>query len=129
MSKQMGDLIWFARMALAFLWIFTGLTSLFFAPETGYTILAQAEITGFTADFLVYGGSLVDIGLGIWIVSGRWHQPCCIIQICIITLYSILLTIISSDFWLHPFGPLTKNIPILALILIIYSADGRYSRE
>ncbi len=108
-----------ARLALAFLWIFTGLTSVFFSPQTGYDILAQAGITGTLAHIAVYGGACLDIAIGLWLL-GRWQlKACCIIQIAIIVIYTLLLTMIDASYWLHPFGPITKNIPVIVLILFI----------
>lgn len=106
-----------AQCSLAILWIATGLTSLFGAPEVGYQILSQANITGLFAKLAVWGGSLLDLFLGIWILTGYKQIICIRAQIATIILYSSLLTIIAPEFWLHPFGPLTKNLPILALLI------------
>ena len=117
-----------AKFSLAFLWIFTGLTSLFFSPEIGFSLLEVVNIHGGSAKLLVYSGACLDIGLGIWIISSWKIKLCCVTQCITIILYSILLTIIDASFWLHPFGPLTKNLPILVLILIILvSADIKNS--
>lgn len=122
---MMNELLHWARLALAFLWIFTGLTSSLFAPTIGYQLLAEAGINDQMADLLVYGGSLVDIILGIWLLIGKGLRACCHIQIIIIVTYTVLLTLISPVFWLHPFGPLTKNIPILVLIVMLYKASDK----
>lgn len=119
----MPTLLKAARIALAFLWIFTGLTSLFFLPELGYEILANADIKGESANFLVYGGSLIDIGLGLWVISPWKLKNCCIAQVTTIIIYTLLLTMIDASFWLHPFGPLTKNLPVLVLIFIVLIND------
>lgn len=111
------------RLSLSFLWIFTGLTSLFFNPETGYEILHSANITGDYAVFLIYAGSLVDILIGIWLLQSRLLKVCYLIQICIIVVYMLLLSFIDFSYWLHPFGPVTKNIPILVLIFILFKND------
>lgn len=111
----------FARISLSFLWITTGLTSLFAAPEIGYDILAGAGISGSLADLCVWGGSLLDITLGIWIISGVLPALCIRLQIATILIYSLLLTFIAPEFWLHPFGPLTKNLPILTLLILLLS--------
>lgn len=112
-----------AKLSLAFLWFFTGLTSLFFAPELGYQTLVKANITGMYAHALVYSGALLDIGLGLWILSAWNLKICCIIQITTIVIYTLLLSIIEPAFLLHPFGPLTKNLPIIILILIVLVHD------
>ncbi len=112
-----------AKLSLAFLWVFTGLTSLFFAPELGYQILAKANITGDSAHLIIYGGALLDICLGFWFLSSWKLKTCCLIQITTIVIYTLLLSIIEPTFWLHPFGPLTKNIPIIILILLVLVHD------
>ncbi|KZN30668.1 hypothetical protein N474_13000 [Pseudoalteromonas luteoviolacea CPMOR-2] len=113
-----------ACFSLVFVWLFTGLTSIFFAPEVGFEILAKAQITGIYADISVYGGGLLDIFLGVWLITQRKLKLCCIAQIATIFIYSLLLTIIDASFWLHPFGPVTKNLPILVLIVWLYQAEG-----
>jgi len=119
----MKNLIILAKFSLAGLWIFTGITSLFLAPDLGYDILEKAGITGGTATGLIIVGSITDIILGIWLLTSKWIRSCCLIQIIVIISYTIILTYISPGLWLHPFGPLTKNLPVLVLILIIYQNE------
>ncbi len=108
-----------AKISLAFLWIFTGLTSLFFSPRLGFNLLENVNITGINATLLVYSGAFLDITLGIWVLSSWKIKTCYTIQFFTIITYTILLSIIDASFWLHPFGPLTKNLPILVLILMV----------
>jgi hypothetical protein len=117
-NKQDG-LMKAAKYSLAFLWIFTGITSIYFSPEVGYEILASASITGLMADISVYAGGALDILIGLWLLSSIKIRLCCIIQVVVIVLYTVLLTFIDMSFWLHPFGPITKNIPIVVLIFLI----------
>lgn len=111
-----------AKFSLAFLWIFTGITSIYFSPEVGYEILTSASITGLMADVSVYAGGALDIVIGLWLLTSIKMRLCCIIQVVIIVLYTMLLTLIDPSFWLHPFGPITKNIPIIVLIGYIYAS-------
>jgi hypothetical protein len=112
-----------AIYALAFLWVFTGLTSIYFSPDIGYEILASANITGSMADFSIYAGGALDIVLGLWLLTSVKTQLCCIVQVAVIALYTAILTFIDASFWLHPFGPITKNIPIIVLIGYVYIAN------
>ncbi len=109
-----------AKYSLAFLWVFTGITSICFSPEVGYEILSSASITGLMADVSVYAGGALDIVIGLWLLTSIKIRLCCIIQVVIIVLYTMLLTFIDPNFWLHPFGPITKNFPIIVLIAFIY---------
>ncbi|MDK1288669.1 DoxX-like family protein [Pseudoalteromonas umbrosa] len=110
----------YASYSLAFVWMFTGLTSVFFAPEVGFDILASADITGLVAQAAVYGGGALDVALGLWILTRRNVRLCCLVQVSVILVYSALLTLIDASFWLHPFGPVTKNFPIILLIICVY---------
>lgn len=113
------NLIDAAIYSLSFLWIFTGITSIFFSSEIGYEILLKANIEGVFASLLLWGGGLLDIIIGLWLLTRVKLKACCLAQIGIIVIYTILLTIIDYSFWLHPFGPITKNFPIIILILFI----------
>lgn len=112
-----------AKYSLAFLWIFTGLTSVFFSPEIGYEILANANVTGSLADVSIYAGGILDILLGLWLITSVKAKLCCIVQVSVIAIYTVLLTFIDASFWLHPFGPITKNIPIIILIGYVYASN------
>lgn len=112
-----------AIYSLSFLWVFTGLTSIYFSPEIGYEILASANITGSMASFSVYAGGALDIVLGFWLLTSVNTKLCCLVQIAVIASYTLILTVIDMSFWLHPFGPITKNIPIVVLIGYVYIAN------
>ena len=117
-------MLFYAKLSLSFLWIFTGLTSLFFGREIGYDVLASGGIKGLLADIFLFSGSLLDALLGIWLLAGWKAKLCYLIQLSVIITYSVLLTIIDPSFWLHPFGPLTKNIPLIVLIGILYESNA-----
>lgn len=118
-SVLSNNMILAARFSLAFLWLFTAITSAFFAREEGLDILAGGGITGYLADFCLYSGSLLDAIIAIWLLLGKRLALCYLIQFWVVVVYSLLLTVIDANFWLHPFGPLTKNIPLLVLIYIL----------
>lgn len=106
------------RYSLAFMWIFTALTSLFWGRASGIEILEAADITGLSAELLIDSGSLLDLFIGLWLLSDKAQKTCCNWQLVTITTFTVLLSLISPEYWLHPFGPITKNIPIIVLILI-----------
>ena len=113
-----------ARLSLSFLWIITGMTSMFFAKDIGYEVLAKAGMTGALANAAIVSGSVLDIAIGIWLLSRRHLRWCYVLQLAVITTYTLLLSFIAPSFWLHPFGPLTKNIPIGVLIVYLYRREG-----
>lgn len=118
MNLSINTLLVASKLTLAFLWIFTGLTSLFFSPQLGFNIIISAGFSPDTTNLLIFSGSIIDFGIGLWVLTAWEFKLCSVVQIAAIITYTILLTIFDSSYWLHPFGPLTKNLPILVLILI-----------
>ncbi|MBU3825808.1 MAG: DoxX-like family protein [Candidatus Oceanisphaera merdipullorum] len=115
-----------ARLSLSFLWLITGITSMFFAKDIGYEVLAKAGITGSLANAAIISGSVLDIAIGLWLLVKRHLRVCYLLQLAVIVVYTVLLSLIAPSFWLHPFGPLTKNIPIVVMIYYLYrQSDDR----
>lgn len=110
-----------AKYSLVFLWLMTGFTSLFFAPELSYEILREGGITATLADACLLAGALADIVIGLWLLSGRYQRGCYYSQIGIIVVFTLLISLLMPAYWLHPFGPVSKNVPILVLIWLYYS--------
>lgn len=105
-----------SRLSLSLLWLFTAASSFWWGRAIGYDVLAKQEITGAFADLCINAGSLVDAVIGLWLLTAYNLQWCYRVQLIIILIYTILLSVIDPSFWLHPFGPLTKNIPLLVFI-------------
>jgi hypothetical protein len=112
------------RISLSILWLFTAATSFLWGRASGYDILAQHNISGEIADWCINAGSILDAIIGLWLLVNYQTQWCYKIQIIVILSYSVLLSFIAPDFWLHPFGPITKNIPILALIYVLHESSN-----
>ena len=113
------------RISMAFLWLLSGITSLFWGRGIGLDVLAAAGITGDCAIACLWTGSLLDIFLALWLLLGWRLRICMQLQIAVILVYSLLLKLIAAEFWLHPFGPVSKNIPLLVLLFI----GSQLSRE
>ena len=60
-------------------------------------------------------GANADAALGIATLARYRIQRIGLIQISLILVYSILISMGPSELWLHPFGPVTKNIPLMVI--------------
>lgn len=100
------------------------MTSLLWGRDIGYAVLAQQNIQGSTADLCINAGGILDAFIGLWLLTTYQLKWCYRFQILIIMVYSILLTIIDVSYWLHPFGPITKNIPILVLLFMLLQSTN-----
>jgi hypothetical protein len=46
-------------------------------------------------------------------------------QLLLIAGYTALITLRMPHWWLHPYGPLSKNLPMLALIGLLWATQRR----
>jgi uncharacterized protein YbjT (DUF2867 family) len=108
------------NISIALVWLWAGLVSAFLYPVAdSYQMLSRIGITGGWAPLTLYGASLTDIVLGISVLL-RWRlRLITALQIGIMLAYSVAISIYLPEFWLHPFGPLIKNLPFLMAILVL----------
>ncbi|BCE01654.1 DoxX-like family protein [Marinicellulosiphila megalodicopiae] len=103
------------RFSLSFLWLFTALTSAFFAFEISLEILEQTIIPMKYHVFLIYSGSALDGIIGIWLCFAKKIRWVIYLQWIVILGFTLIISWLVPNYWLHPFGPVTKNIPIFVL--------------
>lgn len=113
------------RLSIAFLWLWSGITALFFFPtEQSYQFLAASGITGNTATITLYSLAITDIILGIGTLISNRIRPLLLFQLSLLVLYTLAISLTLAEFWLHPFGPVLKNIPLLATLLVYLTLEG-----
>jgi uncharacterized protein YbjT (DUF2867 family) len=115
------------RAGVAITWLGSGAVSLGLYPiEDSLAMLARAELSGALAWVALYGAAAVDIALGIGIYALRrgrrwlWRG-----QLALIAAYTLIVSVNLPEFWLHPFGPLLKNLPLMAAILLLHEFEDR----
>lgn len=112
------------RFSIAFVWISAGLVSAFLYPrEESYRLLAQAGISGVLAPLALYGASAIDVLLGILSLVKYRIRLIGSVQLVCIVVYSAIIFLRLPEFWLHPFGPLTKNFPLFVAILVMMAIE------
>ena len=120
------------RAALAFLWIWTALVSLVLYPaQDSYALLARVGLHGALATLALYGAALLDLLLGVLTLAAptRWRRPVWLAQFALVAGYTALITFFLPEYWLHPYGPVSKNLPLLALIALLWSLEPPRSRR
>ena len=114
------------RVALAALWIWTGIVSLGLYPvQESYALLARVGLHGLAASVALYGAAALDLVLGVLTLAcpRRWRGPVWAAQLLLIGGYTLLITLFLPEFWLHPYGPISKNLPILAAIALLWALE------
>ncbi|MED5618941.1 SDR family oxidoreductase [Ideonella sp. BN130291] len=115
------------RLSLAAVWLATAAVSfgLYPVPQS-LELLARAGVPQALQLPALYGAAALDLALGIATLlplPGRRRRWLWLAQAALIGGYSVIISLRLPEFWLHPYGPMTKNLPILALLLMLYSLE------
>lgn len=113
------------RLVLAFLWISTSIISVGFYPlEDSARLLAQVGISAQYASTILWLASGLDLILGILSLSHP-SRRLWIFQSVLILTYSAIISVCLPEFLTHPFAPILKNIPILAILFVLLASDKK----
>ncbi|CAA6804074.1 MAG: UDP-glucose 4-epimerase (EC [uncultured Sulfurovum sp.] len=108
------------RLVIAFVWIWSGLVSAFLYPQPlALELLYEIGTPEVFAIPLLYLASFLDILIGILMLISYRLQDLLRLQLFVIAVYTLLLTFLAGHHWLHPFGPVLKNLPLLISIYIL----------
>nr|WP_175025038.1 SDR family oxidoreductase [Burkholderia aenigmatica] len=113
------------RGALAIVWIWTAIASAFIHPlHASLALLAPAHLTGLPALIALYAASALDFGFGIATVVAP-SRRLWVAQAVLIVAYSAVIAVTMPGLLAEPFGPVLKNVPILAILLILFSEEDQ----
>ena len=120
MQAKLGWLLPMLRAAIAAVWIATAIVSAGLYPVgQSYVLLERSGIPAALAPLMLYGACLLDLlfGLGtLFLPRRRWLWRA---QLALIGFYTVVIAVRLPEFLLHPYGPLTKNLPMLAAIWLL----------
>ena len=108
------------RWSLVFVWLATTVVSVWEINGQSRNLLHDAGVQGDTlVHGLVLGGAAVDavLGLALLFIPRRNVLMGSLLMMGVMTLVA---TVLAPALWLHPLGPLTKNVPIAAILLALY---------
>ncbi|MDH6167183.1 hypothetical protein M2282_002332 [Variovorax boronicumulans] len=109
------------RLSLVAVWLFTAFASIVELNGQSRQVLADAGIASppWLVQSLVVGGAAADlaIGLALWLRPGRASY---LAALGLMLLMTAVATFLQPMLWLHPLGPLLKNLPIAALLWHLY---------
>jgi hypothetical protein len=57
----------------------------------------------------------------------RRRGPIWLAQIAVMLTFTVIISIWLPEFWLHPYGPILKNLPMLAGIILLYVLEPEVS--
>ena len=115
------------RYVLATVWIVTGILSLgVFPQQQSLAMLSAVGLDGTPALVALYGSASMDILFGLLTLRAPslwlWRT-----QVLVIVIYSAIIAVCLPDYYLHPFGPILKNLPILLLLWLLHQREREKS--
>ena len=117
------------RASLVIVWLATAVVSVWELHGQSRELLAGLPTAwaGGHAPWLptaiILAGAAADAVLGLWLAlrPGRQAYGAALLMMLAMTL---LATAIHPAWWLHPFGPLTKNLPIAAILWVLLQDEA-----
>jgi nucleoside-diphosphate-sugar epimerase len=106
------------QFSIAFVWIAAALCSAFvFSKSATYEFLTQLGMPKTWQPLFLYTTSAVEALLGLAMLFWYQLKKVCLLQITLIIIFSAIITIKAPQLWLHPLGPITKNLPLIVATL------------
>ena len=125
-QAKLGWLLPMLRVSIALVWIATSVVSAGLYPvEQSYDLLERTGVPRALGPLMLYGAVGLDLLLGVatlLLARRRWLW---LAQLGLIGFYSVVIAFKLPEFLLHPYGPLTKNLPMLAAIWLLYELEDR----
>ena len=117
------------RASLVVVWLATAVVSVWELHGQSRELLAGLPTawtegnTSWLPTAILLAGAAADAVLGLWLAlrPGRKAYGAALLMMLAMTL---LATAIQPAWWLHPFGPLTKNLPIAAILWVLLQDEA-----
>ncbi|MFC5477464.1 SDR family oxidoreductase [Massilia suwonensis] len=123
-QAKLGWLLPILRWSIAAVWIITAIVSFGLYPvEASYELLARSGIPTSLQPLMLYGAAGFDLLLGLGIVFLRRRRWLWLAQLGLIGFYTLVIAFKLPEFLLYPYGPLIKNLPMLAAIWLLYELE------
>lgn len=108
------------RLAIAALWIWSAVVSLWLYPVAdSQALLARVGIPEMLRSATLWASALLDFAIGLSILLWPRQPLVWSAQIAVVLGYTLIISIWMPEYWLHPFGPVSKNLPLLAAMYLL----------
>ena len=122
------------RGSLVVVWLATAVVSVWELHGQSRELLAGLPTawtegnTSWLPTAILLAGAAADAVLGLWLAlrPGRKAYGAALLMMLAMTL---LATAIHPAWWLHPFGPLTKNLPIAAILWVLLQDEATSTQK
>ncbi|ASR45077.1 hypothetical protein BEN78_10450 [Xanthomonas citri pv. mangiferaeindicae] len=113
------------RTGNSLMWLVTAWVSAFVYPvQASLELLQRAHVPDALALPSLYGAATLDALLGLAVWRPRWRRAAYCAQLGLIAFYTLIISLWLPEYWAHPYGPVLKNLPVLALIYALLKLDA-----
>lgn len=103
---------------LVLLWIASALLGLFQGAAETEAFVARLGLPAAWAAPLRVGTSVLDLAVAALVLLDRSAARSTVAQLVVIAGYTVVIGLARPELWFDPLGPLLKNLPIAALVLV-----------
>ena len=109
----------YLRLSLVFVWLWTAVVSVWELQGQSRELLVAGGVSDTcVANALVLTGAALDAILCLWLLL-RPTRPAYLLALATMVVMTLVATVLSPYLWLHPLGPLSKNIPIAVVLWLL----------
>jgi DoxX-like family len=117
------------RMSLVVVWLATAVVSAIELRGQSAGLLQAAGMTDAAwINALIWAGVALDalLGLALWLMPRASVYWCALASMAVMTAVASLML---PSLWLHPLGPLLKNIPLAAMLWVLIQSTKNNEKE
>lgn len=112
------------RASLAIIWFVTAIVSTLVYPQAdSLALLARVGLAGTPALAALYGAAALDLAFAVATLF-RPGRRLWLAQAGLVLAYTGIIALALPEFLVHPFGPITKNLAVLAILIILHSREA-----
>jgi hypothetical protein len=117
-DAAMTRLYWSTRLGVSFIWIWTAYVSWYVYPHE--ESIALLRTTGITRhpELALAAACLLDLAMGIascvYARALMWWSQCLLVAG-----YTVVIGVFLPEYLFHPFGPITKNVAVIACLAFL----------
>ena len=122
----LAHLLPLVRVSIALVWLVTGYVSLWVYPlADSLDLLHRTGVPPALAPLMLYGAAGLDFAFGVATLALRRRRPLWLAQMALVGFYTVVISLHLPEFWAHPYGPILKNLPLLAAIWLLYQFEEK----
>ena len=116
------------RWSVGFVWLASAVVSFgLFPRDRSLALLVQVGVPPAIALPALQAAASLDLVLGLMVLFAPRGRRGYGLQALLILAYTLVITLRLPEFWLHPFGPVLKNLPMLVALGLLAADDERWT--